>query len=71
MKTDKRIADAIREATKAAGQPKSLSNRILAWFTNLSNGNASLTQKDAMAKFIEQLYEETVLPGHDGTPNEE
>jgi hypothetical protein len=71
MKPDKRIADAIREATKESEQPKSLSNRILAWFTNLSNGNTSLTQKDAMAKFIEQLYEETVLPGNDGTPNEE
>lgn len=71
MKTDKRIADAIREVTKKSGQPKSLGNRILAWFSNLSNGNITLAQKDAMQKFIEQLYEETALPDHDEIEDEE
>lgn len=59
MSVDPRIRDAITKAVSDAGQPKELTTRLLAWFDSLSTGNATLEDRESVAKYVELLYEAT------------
>jgi hypothetical protein len=57
MSVDPRIRQAITKAVSEAGQPKELATRLLAWFDSLSTGNASIEDRESVAKHVELLYE--------------
>jgi hypothetical protein len=59
MSVDPRIREAITKAVSDADQPKELATRLLAWFDALSTGNASLEDRESVAKHMELLYEAT------------
>ncbi len=57
MSVDPRIREAIAKAVNEAEQPKELSTRLLAWFEAIATGNASLDDRESVAKHVELLYE--------------
>jgi hypothetical protein len=57
MSVDPRIREALTKAVSEAGQPKVLATRLLAWFDALSTGNASIQDRESVAKHLELLYE--------------
>lgn len=60
MSVDPRIKDAITKAVSEADQPKELTTRLLAWFEAIATGNASLEDRESVAKHVELLYQAAV-----------
>ena len=58
MTTDRRIAEAILDAAREAGQAEILANKLIKWFDEMASGNAGL---DGAQRFVPLLYENTEL----------
>ena len=67
MPIDPRMRDAILEAVRAAGQPRGLADKLIAWFEALSSGNETLENRDSVTRHVQLLYSLTVQgqPDHD------
>jgi hypothetical protein len=56
MPIDPRMRAAILEATQAAGQGRSLADKIVAWFEAMSSGNESITNPESVARHMDIFY---------------
>ena len=57
MTPGQRIEEAIRDAAEEQGQGDAIADRIIAWFGELSKGNTNFRDRDAVRRFVEQLYD--------------
>lgn len=55
------IYDAISKAVREAGQGELLTQALIAWFSELSNGNESIADFDTVKRRLDLLLEKTVL----------
>ncbi|MEM9578442.1 MAG: CxC ATPase DNA modification system associated small protein [Pseudomonadota bacterium] len=65
MTIDARITQAINEAVAEAGQPDTLSRRLIAWFEAVTSGNEDINDKATTARHLEVLFEGTVVENDD------
>lgn len=65
MTLDPRIKDAITEAARDLNQKKELTDKLIAWFEALADGNESLDDRDSVYRRLELLYDSTIV-GADG-----
>lgn len=61
MTLDPRIKDAITEAARELGQKKELTDKLIAWFEALADGNESLDDRDSVYRRLELLYDSTIV----------
>lgn len=66
MTIDARIAQAINEAVKEAGQPDTLARRLIAWFEAVSSGNEDINDQAAADRHLQVLFLGTVVENADG-----
>ena len=60
MALDPALSDALRQATREAGQSDAVANRLLAWFTRLSDEELS---REASAQFYGEVRSELKIDG--------
>jgi hypothetical protein len=65
MTLDPRIKDAITEAARDLNQKKELTDKLIAWFEALADGNDSLDDRDSVYRRLGLLYDSTIV-GADG-----
>ncbi len=65
MAIDARISDAVRTATDDTGQPRTVADRLLAWFKGLASGNERLEDPDTVERHLELLFQATIVPDVD------
>ena len=63
------IQDAVLKAVKDEGQSKLLAKAILAWFSELENGNESINDEEAVKRRLSLLWEKTDVV-YDGSQSE-
>jgi hypothetical protein len=60
MALDRALSNALREATREAGQADTVASRLLAWLTRLSDEELS---REAGAKFYDEVRAELKVDG--------
>jgi len=64
MSVDDKIVEAVRNATEYARQPEAVADRLLAWFEGLSGGSENLEDPDSVERYLETLFQATVIQGY-------
>lgn len=57
MSLDPVVAEAIREAVEADGQPTAVADRLIAWFTALSTGGEDIRNTGEALRRLETVRE--------------
>lgn len=55
------IIDAIKQVVDEFGQDEALSKALITWYSELANGNETLTDSEAVRKRLGLLIEKTIL----------
>lgn len=62
MTLDNSIKEAIDIAVEQHGQPQRLAEKLISWFAELTNGNESIDDKEAVYRRLEILFSAVELP---------
>lgn len=63
MSLDAKIVEAVRTATREAGQPDALARRLVAWLEAVADGSADIADVAAADRYLEVIYEAVSLGG--------
>jgi len=63
MGLDPRVESAVRDAVRHNDQGEELAAKIVALLQSLGSGNISLSDRDALDRHMEILYNSVLVPG--------
>lgn len=63
---DPKLKESIESAVRKAGQPPELAQGLCAWLEAVSSGNEQLSDRDAINRRLEVLYDKTKTVNSEG-----
>ena len=62
MNVDHAIRQAIVEAVREQNQPAHLADKLMAWFSQVTNGNESIDDSEAVLRRLDTLFDAVEVP---------